>query len=238
MILGSRCSVPTSAAKPTSTSWGGGQWCPRGHGHRRAPSLACCTRSPHPLPALQVFPCATSFSRATPFLTSTTSAVSILPPPALAAPSSDPSLWTVSASSPHPNPPTASPGPPAPGFLHGPASLWKVQFPHALPRGPQDRLLGFPCPCSAPALTLSSAMQDPRRQEPGVTHLHLEDSILGTVADVTGGDEVHTWGRPGKLTSPEPTPCGTGVELGPSRGCWLCHWPRRKGTSWQAWAPW
>lgn len=73
--------------------------------------------------------------------------------------------------------------------------LPKVWFLHLLLRNPQDQLprpalflLSTPPPRGCLAL---QGFQKARAQE--VPHLDLEERILGTVANVTGSDKVHTW---------------------------------------------
>lgn len=104
---------------------------------------------------------------------------SILPPTFIRmAPGAIPASGTCQPQ-PHPisNPFTTSPL----DFLYGQVLLCQVQlrlFHEAL--GAHSRP---PNPTPLP-----SSKQELRR----MAHLHLEESVLGTVPDVTGGDEVHT----------------------------------------------
>lgn len=261
MTLGRRCSVPTSAAKPTSTSCGSSpvraQSPPSTGPHVTSMPVKLCINYRGPSPPLPQTGCPTTPSRfhphtlthwvpsggkaahlptplpsqfflvghiylqrevlLPPVTSPLTAPLGSTLPPALSGtdrnaapqpPSDLSSLPTVPGR--HDLPLTSSV---AKHCFSSQASLFKGQlfhealWAHSRPP-PAPHFLTWAVPAPPPLChSLPSPKQDSRKQKLGrVAYLHLEESILGTVPDVTGGDEVHTWGVEAGDTEQPQTP--------------------------------
>lgn len=98
-----------------------------------------------------------------------------------------------------------------------PASLCKLRF------SLQEASLSWPAlflPCPRSSTNCPGPWRTPAIRAQGMTHLHLEASVLGTIPDVAGGDEVHAWDKEARSTEQwkeqPPPPMTRGCILGPS----------------------